>query len=220
MPYGKKRTYRRNYKRRNYMRKRRRLATKINRISKIVSADRHWYDDYKAAQIIDSTPSIWCLNASIVTGDANNNRQGNVIKPSFVDIKISLAINASLVRSITRVALVRDWGSPGGTTPNPNLIYDGTSFNTTQAVNAPRYVNQLVRFKVLYDKSFNCAVQTQNFIKQIRIARRLKGPMQYFNSVGTNVFDKGALYLLIWDDNNTAANYTAVSWVSRLTYYP
>lgn len=217
MPYPRK-TFKRSMKRKTY-RKRKTIARRVNRLARIANADRHWYDRVFAATPIDSQPVLFSTLNSITTGDSNNNRQGTQVKPSFIHIKGTLALHPNQLITVARVLLVRDWGAPGGVAPNPNLILDGTYFGTLNAPNAPRYVNQLKRFRVIFDKTYPMSVASNTTIRHFEIKRRLKGEIQYFSNNGTD-WDRGTLYLIIMDDNTSATNYNNVSFVSRLTYYP
>lgn len=195
------------------------LVPKVNRLSRILNADRHWYDRAFAATPINSNPVLFGTLNSITTGDNNNQRQGNIVKAAFMDIKGTLALHPGNVIQVARVMLVRDWNAPQGTAPNPNQILDGTYFGTLNAPNAPRYVNKLKSYQVLYDKTFTLSVASNTTIRHFHIRKKLTGEIQFYGVNGTD-WDKGSLYLIVLDDNATAVNDNSISFVSRLTYYP
>lgn len=195
------------------------LKKQVARLSAIANVERHWYDRAATGIQIEALPVLVSNLNTIFAGDANLNRNGNVIKPSFINVRGTIALNPNLRIATARVMLVRDWGAPGGVAPNPNLILDGTYFSTVNAPNAPRYVNQLKRFQVLYDKNFTLANDATNMIRHFDIRVKLGGEIHFFSTNSTD-WDKGTIYLVLMDDNTTAANYNTVSYVSRLTYYP
>lgn len=142
--------------------------------------------------------------STVGTGVTDNNRVGNMVKPTSVKYRCSLKLNASATDTLVRMIVFR-WISEAPAAPTDIL----------QTVNITSFKNQDNRYQsqILKDVTFrlSTAEKPEIFIKG---SIRTKFPVMYPD--GSSVSNKNAIYVLFTSDE--LVNTPTIAWESRMYF--
>lgn len=128
------------------------LNKKIKRVEK--DAEVKWVDEYSANNIVNNVGLVNNpLSPNPIQGDGVSNRQGNVITITSWHIKaIFLSQPGFIGPTRIRCMVVIDLQFNGANPVLGGTILDNTTI--TDLTLSPRNMNQVKRFKIIYDKMF------------------------------------------------------------------
>lgn len=192
-----------------------RVAKKVNRLTRIVGVERRWKHDYWGRGNVDSAGVSGSLSL-VSQGDGDFQRSGNQLMAKFLKLRLILNNHPASTHQQWRVAIVRDMENIGAP-PAPSLIWDGTILGTAIATTAYRIPTTLKRFKILYDQVFDNNPMKPE--RKVMINLKLNFPIQY-NGAATTDYRKNAVFFYIWNNNVSGASPDEYAVGSTFTFYP
>lgn len=164
----------------------------------------------------DALGTIFQLN-QVAVGTSDSQRIGDKIVPKSLDVSLTLRVSSSTAPSTVRIVIFGYKDSYDATSGAPlqadiiNSIY-GSSVN---AVNAPRNMDKLRNFNIVYDAKHHINIDMQ--IKQINIHRKRFAPCQY--QAGNTNYGTNSIWMACWsDDVSGTTGRPSINFVSQLHY--
>ncbi len=142
--------------------------------------------------------------SDVSLGDTNNDRDGNVINPTSVKLRICMEINSSSPETLVRV-IIFQW-----LRENPTGIAD-----YLEAISIDSFKSDVKRFesKTLYDRVYKLSDSGNKNIYDI-ISRKLHGMITYPDA-STNA-NKNQTFVALLSDDNT--NQPTINFSARLYF--
>lgn len=156
---------------------------------------------------------MYYLSQGVIQGDAINQRSGDSISPTRLDLNYSLISGVGSTNSVHRVVVFQDRYNLGAT-PFIVDVLDGGVFNSTYNVRN----RQQNRFKILYDKMHGIVGAADSAATHVQKRINLKGKIEYnasTNVVGAN--GPGAIMMFTLCDS-VAVSTATFSFYSSLFY--
>lgn len=159
-----------------------------------------------------------CLNL-IAEGDDYTMRNGRSIKLTNLNMRINLYQQASSVRNIFRLIVVRDLGAQGAQPAGSNLI-DSTLYSTDNAPLAYRNYDSTAfkRYQVLHDQRYALDAQHPQQVIELNLAINKHA---YYIDTTSNILSVGSgaiFYYLISQGATANGTGTQIDMTSRLYF--
>lgn len=156
---------------------------------------------------------MYYLSQGCVQGDAINQRSGDSISPTRLDLNYSLVSGVGSTNSVQRVVVFQDRYNLGAT-PFIVDVLDGGLYNSTYNVRN----RQQNRFKILYDKMHGIVGASDSAATHVQKRINLKGKIEFnaaTNVVGAN--GPGAIMMFALCDS-VAVSTATFSFYSSMFY--
>jgi len=180
----------------------------VSYLRKVIKATERYNDNTFAGNATATSGNMNILNG-LILGDTNGQRDGTSITMTKLEMRGHIYANATSNVAHVRFIILYDKQN-NGATPVTNDFLQSTD------PDAFRNINNISRFKVLYDKSFVVSTyEPKKLVKTIN----LKGKKTNYNtSNGGNAGDivTGGLWCIYLSD--LAANYPTIDLHCRLWY--
>lgn len=135
---------------------------------------KHHYLSYSGASIDNITANFWQL-CTPPQGLADNNRIGDTIKPVLVEIPYTIEPASVGPKFDIRIVVFQYTSPYTGTAPAFGSLFNSGYLGTGNSCNAPRNMDLLEQFHILYDKKHVVTLASGNKKGYIKIkAKRLK----------------------------------------------
>lgn len=180
------------------------VAGAVKYIGGLVNVEKH-------QRLVNITGSL--TNAGVVhllspisQGDDIGSRQGNSVKS--VDLMCSYNLQqGTAANNVARVIIFIDTANQGS---NPAV----TDVLTSATITSQRNIDNMKRFKILYDKMHSFDTDTTTISR--KYYRKLGHHIRYSSSSETATLQNN-IFLLILDSNGT--NHATLLWDSKLSFY-
>lgn len=189
------------------------------------SAEIKWFDQTFSSTVTYAAPVLLpiCL---MTQGDTQNNRQGNKVSPTSIQLKMNILGNSSQVSGLlVRCVIFKD-RSPDGTMPTfygqPDSVYEQNgTISDPSLFNRNR--NMLEKYDIIYDKVFIPTPMvhdgTDNQVGIIHVVKykKLSGDIRYKGNAG-NVSDLSVNGYFFGFMTNITAFPPSVIAITRLNF--
>lgn len=219
--------YRRNYRRKRFVRRRRavpwynrkysvsQMASKaikgVNYLRGLVNAELKKYDVVSADD--PSSSGIVIPLHDMGTGDSDSQRNGNSIFVRYVNVGGFIRHNMAATNpSQVRIMLFIDKQQVGDSVPTPSMVLETVA--NTQTPYSKLNSDTVGRFSILFSRIYQ--VNEQRPCISYFIKKSMRHHIRYNGMLSTDV-QKGGIYLLIAGPNVT--NNPRVTWNSRLSFH-
>lgn len=201
---------------------RRKKKNKIQKLEKQVRRINATFEPrYHLENAITFTPQFNLNQVSILgdpaQGDTAETRTGLRISPYRLELhmRIRQPSTTSAPTSLRVILMQSKQGFVPSTISTTAVSQVFETPATAQTLISPFYQPNRHKFTLLYDKTYNNAGTTGPAAYSVNISKKLSRRIEY--QEGSNVADKGQIYLLLISDRNDA-NGSAVQWYSKLHY--
>lgn len=181
------------------------------------NTEEKYFDVTAASASMVPAASATVVNLSnIVQGTDYNQRLGNSIRALTLRLDMSLFPGTSTTYAFGRVVVFRDL-MQSGTDPTVAQLLEITA--GAAAVNSAFLHYTADRFEILCDEAFPFAAAAGPAVFHKKFAFRIADHILYSATAGADASNwQGALYLLFFADQGTAANQPLIHYYSRLSY--
>lgn len=144
----------------------------------------------------------------IAQGDNINDRMGDVITPLKLSLKLDWNQLVAVTRTAVRAIVFRSKLQANNTVPTVASVLAsvGSGFSTVSGYNSASESNKL--YDILYDKTL--AMDTvgtgQRKHQRINLIKKINGRKIHYTGTGSADYGKGALFLLVISDQDTATS--------------
>lgn len=194
------------------------IATKALSMAKflasVINVEHKFKDTVFPRAAVYSTPSVSFISG-LAQGDTQNNRNGDSVKLSSVNLRGLITVGSSAVTRNVRIMLINEKVSDGAV-PTLSDVLDNSTLPNVYARYNPD--NAGTRFKILFDKRY-IVTPTTNAVK-FNVYRKLQHHLKFTGTTANQAdASTGHLYVLICsDDNGVDTNTPEVEWNSCIRY--
>lgn len=176
------------------------------------------FHNYAAASAgIDSAGNIWDVSV-ISQGLLDSNRVGDTISPKSMNIRLNIQppTNGPWYEMRLVLFIYKDVYDGVSGVPTASDLFNSSYVGTNNATNAPRNMDQLMSFHILYDRTFEVTPQRGNI--SVQFTRKITKKLQYL--AGSNAYGTNKIFLLaVSNDTSGFATYKPIlSYVTHLEY--
>jgi hypothetical protein len=176
----------------------------------------HNYSSAGSSLGSDATGTIFELGI-IAQGTTDSNRIGDKVSPKSVDMRLTLRTGSAGTSATARVIIfqLKDSYDAASGPPLFEDLLNSVYKSTVNAVNAPRNMDKLRNFNVIYDKVHSMTIDDE--LKFIDIKRKRLSPIQY--QAASSYYGTNTLWMMaISDDVGGTTGRPVLTFVNQMTY--
>lgn len=198
----------------------RKLAKKVKKLEKQAALTRpemNFDDAPYTAVLVTSAGSNFYQLTDINEGDGPNDRTGDQINISSVQLRLALECKSAVFGGLARVMLILHKGDASNA-PAIADIFETYVANIT-APTSLKKKNWRGTFRFLHDRVYRVNPNSQTGPVFINVYKKLRRPIQctYDGSTGTQRLSNHIYMFITWD-NTGAGNELEVNGYSRMSY--
>lgn len=180
-------------------------------IRRLMNVEIKNFDTLLSGVVCSTVPLISQLT-NIPVGDTTNSRDGSQCKMIGIEMNYTLAVNATLPRTVVRIMLVLDKQTNQAIYLNTDLLEDVTASDN---IVSPRNLDNKHRFQVLYDRThmLSLSVATVTVKKYIK-----KDVLLRFDASTPSIADLTQNSLSFVRFTNEAANEPTINAFLRVRF--
>lgn len=161
---------------------------------------KHYYLAYAGASIDNTSANFWHI-CTPPQGLLDNNRIGDTIRPVSVEIPYSIEPAANGPRFDIRIILFQYKELYTGTAPSFNDLFNAGYLATANSCNAPRNVDLLSHYHILYDKKHVVSTASGSKKGYIKIKAKRLRKIQ-FNAGSATHCTNGLWFMAVSNDTS------------------